>query len=143
MIFHRVTRYLTKNNIEYRIVREEAMADFIVETRGLVWECTITALEKQKALLVHSLMLESVPSHLNGEMALFLASLNQSLVYGNFELDPAQGEVRFKTYVDGHVSEINSAAIERALILNIKAMKKALPKIRTLLEQPLRLRVRA
>jgi hypothetical protein len=143
MIFHRVTRYLDKNNIEYRIVREEAMADFIVETRGLVWECTITALEKQKALLVHSLMLESVPGHLTGEMALFLASLNQSLVYGNFELDPSQGEIRFKTYVDGQASEITSAAIERALILNIKAMKKALPKIRTFLEQPLRLRVRA
>ena len=143
MVFNRVLRYLKHNNIEFRIVQEGAMVDFIVEAKGLAWECTLTTLEREKALVVHSVMLETVPPQLISEMAVFLSNLNQSLVYGNFELCAEEGEVRFKTYLDGRASDITFAAIERALVLNIRAMKKALPKLYTLLERATPLRASA
>ena len=143
MLMQRVLRYLDKNKVEYRAFREESMADFIVETKGLVWECALKALEKRKALVVHSILLESVPEQRFSEMALFLASLNQSMVFGNFELDTRSGEVRFKTYLDGQTSEITTAAIERNLVLHVKTMKKNLPKIQSILNKAQPIRARA
>lgn len=143
MLFNRILRYLDHNQVEYRIAKPNAMADFIVETKGLTWECTITVFEAEKVLLVHSLVLDPVPPHLRNEMALHLAELNQSRVYGNFELDREEGEVRFKTYVDGNATEITPTVIERALLTNLKAMQNALPGIQAHLRRPLRMRARA
>lgn len=56
-----------------------------------------------------------VPAKRRGEMAEFLTRANSGLVIGNFEMDWADGAVRFKSSVDFTEDELSATMIRNAI----------------------------
>jgi hypothetical protein len=135
MLFERIIRYLNRNNIDYNVVRDNAMVDFLVETRRGAWEITITVFEEERVCLFHSVLLDSVPQHLRREAAIYLNELNQSRAFGNFEMSTDEGEVRFKTYLDCRLAELTPKSIKRSLMVNVLTMQKHFPTLAKFTQQ--------
>ena len=62
-------------------------------------------------------------------MLQLLNNLNNKLVFGNFEMDLQDGEMRFRTSILYNHIELNQKVIEELIMSNIITMDKILPAI--------------
>jgi hypothetical protein len=92
------------------------------------WKFYAQVAPEHDAILFYSICPLRVPEELRLEAAHFLTRANYGLASGNFELDFADGEIRFKTVLDVD-SELNAAAVKRAVRANGIAMETYLPGI--------------
>ena len=92
------------------------------------WKFYAQVAPEHDAVLFYSICPLRVPEELRLEAAHFLTRANYGLAAGNFELDFADGEIRFKTvlHLDG---ELSAAAVKRAVRANGIAMETYLPGI--------------
>jgi hypothetical protein len=67
-------------------------------------------------------------------MAEFLTRANYGMVIGNFEMDYADGEVRFKTSVDVEDAHLNRALLHHIVHANLLMTDKYLPGITAIIE---------
>lgn len=93
-----------------------------VEGGEAEWVCLVKLDEDRHFCLVYSILSETVPSKKRGEMALFLAETNYDLGVGSFEMDPQDGEVRFRTSLDVEGDRLSRALFERLVTMNITMM---------------------
>jgi len=87
--------------------------------RGLhgEWICIVRVFPESERLLVYSILPENVPVDRRPRLAELFARINYGLVVGNFEMDWADGEVRYKTSIDLE-SIIPTATVVRNLIFS-------------------------
>jgi len=80
----------------------EVIATFRMPVRGLhgEWICIVRVFPESERLLVYSILSENVPLERRPRLAELFARINYGLVLGNFEMDWADGEVRYKTSID-------------------------------------------
>jgi hypothetical protein len=76
-------------------------------------------------LLASSIFPVFMPEHRREDVAMSLAKINYSLIYGNLEMDLKDGEVRFRTVVESD-GELSEAMIERVLRGNLSAANRYL-----------------
>ena len=62
----------------------------------------------------------------------FITRANYGLLIGNFELDLADGEVRFKTGLDVRGAQLTATLAGRAIIPNLHAVNTYLPGLEAL-----------
>ena len=62
-------------------------------------------------------------------MAEFLTRANSGMIIGNFELDFADGEIRYKTSIDVEGDSLSSSLIKRLVYANVTMMDEYLPGI--------------
>ncbi len=97
----------------------EVIATFRMPVRGLhgEWICIVRVFPESERLLVYSILPENVPVDRRPRLAELFARINYGLVVGNFEMDWADGEVRYKTSIDLE-SIIPTATVVRNLIFS-------------------------
>ena len=93
-----------------------------VEGGAAEWVCLVKLDEERHFCLVYSVLSETVPPKKRAEMALFLAEINYDLGVGSFEMDPQDGEVRFRTSLDVEGDRLSRALFERLVTMNITMM---------------------
>lgn len=92
------------------------------------WLCFAQLREEQTQILFYSVCPTRVPPERRAAAAEFLTWANSGLLLGNFEMDYADGEVRYKTSVDtggGPVSEL----LPPLVYANVLMMDRYLPGI--------------
>ncbi len=67
-------------------------------------------------------------------MAESLTRINYGLILGNFEMDYADGEVRFKTSMDVEDSELTPELIKPVVFANLGMMDRYWPTLTALVE---------
>lgn len=97
----------------------EVIATFRMPVRGLhgEWICIVRVFPESERLLVYSILPENVPLDRRPRLAELFARINYGLVVGNFEMDWADGEVRYKTSIDLE-SILPTATVVRNLIFS-------------------------
>src|SRR5580765_93372 len=91
------------------------------------WKFYAQVVEEQDLILLYSVCPFRVPEERRAEVSEFLTRANYGLAAGNFELDFADGEVRYKTALQRHVDGLDAAALKRAVRANGIAMETYLP----------------
>ncbi len=91
------------------------------------WKFYAHVVEEQDLILLYSVCPFRVPEERRSEVSEFLTRANYGLAAGNFELDFADGEVRYKTALQRHVDGLDAATLKRAVRANGIAMETYLP----------------
>jgi hypothetical protein len=93
------------------------------------WKFYAQVVEEQDLILLYSVCPFRVPEERRFEVSEFLTRANYGLAAGNFELDFADGEVRYKTALQRPVDGLDGAALKRIVRANGIAMETYLPGI--------------
>jgi hypothetical protein len=68
-------------------------------------------------------------------LAEFITRTNYGLIVGNFEMDFADGEIRYKTSIDIDGDELTSEIIKHLVYANVTMMDEYLPGIIAVIEK--------
>jgi hypothetical protein len=89
--------------------------------------CFAQARDEENQFVFYSYCPETVPEAKRPAMAEFLTRANYGLVLGNFEMDYADGEVRFKTSIDVEGSVLSAELVKPVIYANVLTMDRYLP----------------
>jgi hypothetical protein len=93
------------------------------------WTFYAQIVEEQELIAFYSVCPLTVPENRRLEVADFLTRANYGLALGNFELDFADGEIRYKTVLEVEGRYISPALVKRLVKANGLAMETYLPGI--------------
>jgi hypothetical protein len=93
------------------------------------WTCYAKARVEQEQFVFYSVCPVNAPESKRLAIAEFLTRANSGMIIGNFELDFADGEIRYKTSIDVEGDSLSSALIKRVVYANVTMMDEYLPGI--------------
>lgn len=96
------------------------------------WVVYAEAREEDGRVIVYSVVPFNIPAERRARVMEFLTRANYGLQIGNFELDLDDGEVRFKTSLDGKGVELGPELVDRAIVMNLHATNQYVAGIATL-----------
>lgn len=109
--------------------RDDAALRVEVEGGGARWTCVALALPDGDRLVLYGVVPEPCPPDRLAAMAEFVARANAGLALGNFELDYADGSMRFKTSIDVAGDRLSVALVRTLFYSNAAVMHRYLPGI--------------
>jgi len=92
------------------------------------WMCYAQAHGDQR-FIFYSVMESRVPANKRQAVAEYLTRANYGLILGNFEMDFADGEVRYKTSIDVEGGQLAPQMIRNMVYTNVLMMDRYLPGI--------------
>jgi hypothetical protein len=98
------------------------------------WDAYAQAREEQEQFVFYSIYPKTVSEGRRSAMAELLTRINYGLVLGNFELDYADGEVRYKTSIDVEHSELTADLIKPVVFANLGTMDRYWASLTAILE---------
>jgi hypothetical protein len=98
------------------------------------WKCCIQAREEEQQVVFYSICPRRVDAPMRAAMAEFITRANYGIVIGNFELDYADGEVRFKTSIDVEDARLTPPLIHHVVYANLLMTDRYLPGITAIIE---------
>jgi hypothetical protein len=93
------------------------------------WSFYAHVIEEKELILLYSICPMRAPEGRRHELSQFLTRTNYGLAVGNFELDFDDGEIRYKTVLQLHGTEVDATALRRLVRANGIAMETYLPRI--------------
>src|SRR3954452_20971539 len=102
-IFNAVVQYLTDDGWKFTVLEEDM--DLLALTLSFKgqsgsWQCFAIVDEEKQWLRFYSMLPVHAPEAKRPAVAEFITRANYGMMLGNFEMDFADGEVRFKTSID-------------------------------------------
>ncbi len=91
------------------------------------WMCFAQAREEQQQFVFYSVCPMNVPEERRFSTAEFITRANYGMIIGNFEMDYADGEVRYKTSIDVEGDSLSFALIKQMVYANVIIMDRYLP----------------
>ncbi|MCA9888780.1 MAG: YbjN domain-containing protein [Anaerolineae bacterium] len=91
------------------------------------WTCYAQAREKQQQFVFYSVLPINVPEEKRHNISEFITRANYGMIMGNFELDFADGEVRYKTSIDVEGTSLTHPLIRQVVYANVMIMDRYMP----------------
>ena len=134
-IFETLTQYFVAEDWAFVRLPEQTTLRLSFQGEQGQWACYAQARDAQSQFVFYSICPIYAPEVKRGAISEFLTRANYGLVLGNFELDFADGEIRYKTSIDVEGTQLNSALIGQLVYANVFMMDEYLPGIVAVLEQ--------
>ncbi|HRL11523.1 MAG TPA: YbjN domain-containing protein [Aggregatilineales bacterium] len=93
------------------------------------WVCYADARDDAQQFVLYSISPINAPEHRRHAVAEFITRANFGLTIGSFEMDYADGEIRFKTAIDVEGAQLVPALIRQMTQASVFAMETYLPGI--------------
>ncbi len=106
---------------------------FPVTGRNGSWLGFARTREKERQVLVHSVLPQTVPEDRREAMMAFVTRANFGTVIGNFELDLDAGELRYKTSIDVEGATFEPSLLGPLLVANMAMVDRYMPGITSVL----------
>ncbi len=132
-----ITDTLEAEGISFTPDPENGLVRFRVDGEHGPFNMAVLALPEVRLIKCYALLPFQVPPPRLADMAEFIARANFGLLFGNFELDFSDGEVRFKTSLHTDQGAANPAVVRRLVLLNAQTANDYLRGMRLLLEEGL------
>ena len=126
-LFEAVVDYLTEDDWKFNVVKDDTALMLSFRGEAGSWQCFATVDEEKQWFTFYSILPSNVPEDKRVEIAEFITRANYGLVIGNFEMDYADGEVRYKTSVDVEGGELTAKMIENVIRANVMTMDRYFP----------------
>jgi len=124
-LFDRVAEYLDANDWRYRVERESAYfsMDCRIAEASVRVILNVTEGDQLNRILALSVYPIFVPETRRVAVLKAMNEINFALVFGCFEMDPADGQIRFRTSVESD-SDITESLMDRVLHGNLAGADK-------------------
>lgn len=124
-LFDRVAEYLDANDWRYTATREKGYfsMDCRIAEASVRLVLSVTEREGLNRIMAFAVYPIFVPDNRRAPVLKFMNELNYDLVFGNFEMDPEDGQIRFRTSAESD-SDIRDFMIERVLNGNLTAANR-------------------
>ncbi len=128
-----VKKFLTDDNWYFEQVEGRTVLRMAFKGDNGEWMVLIHTKEDAHQALFYSVLTEKVPAEQRAAAGEFLHRANFGLPMGCFELDFADGEVRFRTSLDVEGSTLSAAQIKAYLYKNVSTCDWYLPGLKRVL----------
>jgi hypothetical protein len=89
--------------------------------------CFAQERQDQQQFVFYSIFPVRVPENKMAEIAEFINRANYGMIIGNFEIDYADGEIRYKTSVDVEDVELTDPLLRHLIYANVLTIDKYFP----------------
>ena len=134
-MFAAVVNFFEEDDWPFAQLQEETTLSLAFRGEQGQWTCYAQVREEQSQFVFYSICPVNAPEAKRGAIAEFITRANYGMAIGNFELDFADGEIRYKTSIDVEGTNLNSALIRQLVYTNVLMMDKYLPGIMAVLER--------
>jgi hypothetical protein len=128
-LFDTARNFLDEHGWSYLLVPEQNALQLLFQGDDEQWNCFIRAEEEERRVVVYSVCPFNIPEERRAATMELLTRANYGLILGNFEIDLADGQVRFKTSLSLGSAPLTEALVDRLVIPNLHAMNTYLPAI--------------
>ena len=118
---------LEERDMDWQETSDDEVIRTDVPGESGVWACFIVARQKDSRCTVYSQAPWETPEDQRAEMSELVTRINFGLPIGNFELDFADGEIRFKTSIDVSGAHLSPELFEGIFEPNVATMDLYLP----------------
>jgi len=124
-----IVNFFTYDDWPFAKIKGEPALRMIFGGKNGKWTCYAKARPEQAQFVFYSICPVNVPENKRLAIAEFIALANYGTVIGNFELDFASGEIRYKTSIDVEGSTLTFPQIKQLVYTNVMMMDQYLPGI--------------
>lgn len=86
------------------------------------WTCHMHILEKAEQIIYYSIFPIHTPDDKLAKMLEFITRANYGLIYGNFEINLDDGQIRYKTSVDVEGNGLSHNLLKPVVFINVTSM---------------------
>ena len=134
LILEEIVSFFTKDDWPYTKIKGEPVLLTAFQGENGKWNCSAKVREEQQQFIFYSICPVNAPENKRLAIAEFLTRANYGMIIGNFELDFADGEIRYKTSIDVEGDRLTSALIKQLVYANVTMMDEYLPGIMLVIE---------
>jgi len=134
-LWESVIEFFQDNQWTFSQLEAQLALQLPFEGESGTWDCQAQVWEIEKQFNFYSVMPFKVPEHKRRDIAEFLTRSNYGLLLGNFEMDFADGEIRYKTSIDVQGSQLDTSLIRQVVHTNVLTMDQYLPGILQVLNE--------
>ena len=111
---------------QFKFEAEEENKNIVIFLSGTggTWMGLARVLEDDNQFIFYSVVPNRAPKEAKPAVMEFITRANYNLLMGNFEMDPEDGEVRFKTSIDVSGDDLTPALVKNVVYFNLIAMDK-------------------
>jgi hypothetical protein len=128
-IFEEMVNFFKEDDWPFYEVEGKSILQMAFQGENGKWTCYAKARVEQEQFVFYSICPVNAPENKRQAVAEFLTRANSGMIIGNFELDFADGEIRYKTSIDVDGDTLSSALIKRLVYANVTMMDEYLPGI--------------
>jgi hypothetical protein len=132
-ILEEIVSFFTKDDWPYTKIKGEPVLLTAFQGENGKWNYSAKVREEQEQFVFYSICPINVPENKRLAMAEFLTRANSGMIIGNFELDFAYGEIRFKTSIDVQGDFLSFELIKQLVYANVTMMDEYLPGIMSII----------
>ena len=127
-------RFFTEDDWSFTKIQGQSSLQIGFQGKNSEWNCYAKAREKQQQFVFYSIAPINAPEEKRSAIAEFLTRANYGMTIGNFELDFADGEIRYKTSIDVEGVSLKFPQIKRLVYTNVTMMDEYLPGIMSVID---------
>jgi hypothetical protein len=116
-----VERFLNGMKLEFERIDETILRLTFAGDNGS-WIVLVRTEEEEQVCIVYSIYPDRVPEEHRTRMAIFLTEENYDLAIGSFEMDTADGELRYRTGIDVEHDRLTHALFGQLFTTNVAIM---------------------
>jgi len=128
-IFEKMVNFFKEDDWEFIELEGEPILQMDFPGKNGQLNCYAKAREAQQQFVFYSTSPIKAPENKRLEIAEFLTRANYGMIVGNFELDFANGEIRYKISAEVEDDNLSSALIGSLVYANVMMMDEYLPGI--------------
>jgi hypothetical protein len=128
-ILEEIIDFFTEDDWPYTKIKGEPVLLTAFQGENGKWNCSAKARVQQEQFIFYSICPINAPENKRLAMAEFLTRANSGMIIGNFELDFADGEIRYKTSIDVQGDFLSFELIKQLVYANVTMMDEYLPGI--------------
>lgn len=128
-LFDLLIRFFKENDWLATPLNEEPVLQLAFQGNNGRWLCFAQAREEMRQVVFYSVAPVQVPVDKRMAVSEFITRANYGLILGNFELDFADGELRYKTSIDVEDTTLSMELLQPITFVNVSTMDRYLPGI--------------
>lgn len=134
-LFEQLTSFFEALGWPVQQVPDHPILSITWKGRNGQWVFVASAAEEHRILTVFSRAPITCPPERIGAMCDWIVRANFGMTHGCFDMDHADGEIRYRTGVDLVNLEIDAAFFKAVALYNLASMDTYLPAIRAVVEE--------
>ena len=132
-MFDKLIAYLQKREWKYIENEDQSMISFNLSGTNGVFQCSAYDQRDKNRFIFFTYCISTCPEDIRIRMAELLMRLNNTIFFGNFELNFETGQIKFKTSIFYENLELTETAIDSLIIGNVFMMDDCTPAIMKLI----------
>ena len=133
-ILEQIIDFFTEDDWPYTKIKGEPVLRMAFQGENGKWTCYAKARVEQEQFVFYSVCPVNAPENKRLAIAEFLTRANSGMIIGNFELDFADGEIRYKTSIDVKGDFLSFELIKQLVYVNVTMMDDYLPGIMSVID---------